>query len=269
MTSTELYDLIALPGPVRERFEQWDAEDASVMDPALEGRLLRRDEWEGAYRELAARLGEADQDHVRLLWEELRVAVRRWPRWEQAGIPLEIYRDTMAFGTRYLKDGLAAYGHYCFTAGWWFPRQLAMELFRLGSLEFELVREEGVPGIYLHIPTDASLAPEAIDDSFRRVRDFTARFYPDWRDADLYLDSWLMTPVLRAMLPEGSRILAFQDRFELQSVDAENMGAVEWIFPGHREPSASLPENTLLQKRMKAFLLAGGKPGWAKGRLKT
>ncbi len=268
MTSQELYQLIDLPRPVREQYEKWDAENASLMDPDLERHLLCRDTWSDAYQELAARLGEADSAHLRLLWEQLGVAVRQWPRWEQAGIPLEIYRDTMAFATRYLKDGLKAWGHYCFTAGWWFPRQLAMELFRLGSLEFELIREREEPRVYLHIPTDASLAAEAIDGSFRRLRDFTARYYPAWKDADLYLDSWLMSPVLRSMLPEGSRILAFQDRFELQSVDEDSMGALEWIFPGHKEVSSELPENSSLQRAMKAFLLSGGKPGWAAGRLK-
>ena len=64
-------------------------------------------------------------------------------------------------------------------------------------------------------------------------------------------------------------MLAFQDRFELFSLDEDNMGAVTWVFPGPTVPLEKLPEKSSLQKKMKAFLLSGGKPGWAAGRLKS
>ena len=47
------------------------------------------------------------------------------------------------------------------------------------------------------------------------------------------------------------------------------MGAVDWVYPGHKGISEDLPEETTLQKKMKPFLLAGGKPGWAEGILVT
>ena len=268
MDSKSFDRLIQLPEPVSEMFEAWDKEMPSRVDPDLEARLLCRETWTDAEKELEARL-EEDPAHLRLLWEELRIACRRYPRWEAAGIPLEIYRDTMMFATRYLNDALRDWGDWRFTAGWWFPRQLAMELFRLGSLEFELAALPEGRKVSLHIPSDASLAPEAIDDSLARFRDFAARFYPDWENVDLYCDSWLISPVLRDLLPATSRILAFQDRFEVLSVDTESLGAVNWVFPGPRKDFALLPENTGLQRKMKAFLLAGGKPGWAEGRLKS
>jgi len=81
----------------------------------------------------------------------------------------------------------------------------------------------------------------------------------------MYCDSWLLSPVLEELLPESSRILAFQHRFRILSVDRDNTGAIGWIYPGYREPSGQLPEDTGLQRRMKAFLLSGGKPGWAEG----
>ena len=271
MNSGEFYRLIQIPDPVRVQYEKWDAAGASRMDPDLESRLLRRDQWDDAWKELTDRLGPSDADHVRALWEELSIALRQVPRWKQAGIPREVFRDTMMFASRYLKDGLAAYGHYCFTAGWWFPRQLAMELFRLGSLEFELL--DGAEGrrVSLHIPTDASLDSEAVDDSLQRFRAFAARFFPGWTDAPMYCDSWLISPAIRPLLAEGSRIRAFQDRFEVLSADSESMGAVGWVFPGHSkdpETFGDLPEGSSLQKKMKAFLLGGGKPGWAEGRMK-
>ena len=264
LTGEELYDMLDLPAEPGELFRGWDREGKPYADEGLVRRILTRAEWAEAVEELKARIGE-DPDHLRLLWEELRIARLQWPAWLRAGLPEEVYLDTMKFATRYLNDGIKAYGRYCFTAGWWFPRQLAMELFRLGSLEFELVEHEEGRRVYLHIPSDASLAPEAVDDSLDRFRAFAAEFYPDWTGIPFYCDSWLLSPVLTELLPDSSRILAFQRRFTILSVDRENTGAINWVYPGHREPSEQLPEETALQRRMKPFLLAGGKPGWALG----
>lgn len=267
MTTETLYRLIELPKEMETLFRTWDAERRPAADAELTGRLLDRSRWDEAVKELQERIGE-DPDHLGMMWEELRIGAAQWPKWQETGIPEEIYRDTMAFATRYLYDGKAAFGHWCFTAGWWFQRHLAMELFRLGSLEYERMTVEGENRIYIHIPTNASLAPEALDESLQKCRAFMTAYYPAWAETDIWCDSWLMSPALRRLLPEGSRILGFQDRFEVQSVDAENMGAVGWVFPGPKKPYEELPEDTALQRKMKAFLLAGGKPGWAAARLK-
>ena len=268
MTSMELYRLIELPEEMMDLFSRWDRELLPKADEELIGRLLNREKWNDAERELEERIGE-DPGHLKLLWEELRIGAAQWPKWQKKGIPETIYRDTMAFGTRYLWAGKKAYGHWCFTAGWWFQRHLAMELFRLGSLEYELVNLPEGRRIYIHIPRDADLSPDALDDSLRRCREFTATFYPAWAKAEIWCDSWLMSPAIRPLLPEHSRIRGFQDRFDLQSMDTENMGAVDWVFPGMKDvPLEDLPEDTELRRKMKAFLLAGGKPGWAARKLR-
>ena len=268
MTSTELYRLITLPEEMMELFSRWDKEMTPKADSELTARLLDRKRWDEAVKDLYERVGE-DPGHLKVLWEELRIGAAQWPKWQAKGIPETIYRDTMAFGTRYLRDGKKAYGHWCFMAGWWFQRHLAMELFRLGSLEYELINGPEGRRIYIHIPTDADLSPAALDDSLRQCREFAAAYYPDWAKAEIWCDSWLMSPAIRPLLPAHSRILGFQDRFELQSMDADSMGAVEWVFPGKKDvPPEELPEETSLQKKMKAFLIAGGKPGWAARKLR-
>ena len=265
-TPEAFYELIGLPGAVRERYLAWDRENRPLADPELVRGLLCRERWDEAVGKLQDRIGP-DEDGIRILWEELRIALHRVPDWEKAGIPAEIFRDTMAFATRYLRDGAKAFGRFRFSAPRWFPRQLAMELFRLGTLEFERTAVGGERRIYVHVPTDASLAPEALDDSLARVRPFFARFFPEWGDAPVWCDSWLLSPALRKLLPPGSRILGFQDRFRVESTDPDNTGAVAWVFPGPEKPVRELPEDTSLRKSMKAFLLDGGKPGSATAQL--
>ncbi len=262
LPAAELYDLLKLPGEVRTLFEGWDRENRPFLDEALQARILCRDTWTEAERELETRIGP-DPDHLRLLWEETLIVRSQWPAYLQKGIPEEIFRDTMGFILRYLKDAKKAYGRYRFLAAWWFPRQMALELFRLGSLEYEMMPFEGETRIYIHIPSDADLSDPALDDTFLRFRRFAAEFFPEAAKAPLYCTSWLMSPKLAELLPPASRILGFQRRFRILSVDPESMDAVGWVFPGCREPWKDLPENTELQKRMKALLLRGGHPGAA------
>ena len=109
MTSAELYRLIELPEEMKELFTRWDGELTPQADEELTERLLDRTRWDGAVQELYERVGE-DPDHLKVLWEELRIGAAQWPKWQAKGIPEDIYRDTMAFGTRYLYDGKKAYG---------------------------------------------------------------------------------------------------------------------------------------------------------------
>ncbi|MBR6028047.1 MAG: DUF5596 domain-containing protein [Clostridia bacterium] len=266
MTAEELYALIELPVPVAERYRQMDSAGETVMDGELRGRLLCRERWGEAVKEMQRRLGD-DPDSLLALREELHIALDTWEGYRKAGISLDIFRETMRFATRYLNDQLKAVGRYGFTAPWWFPRQLAMEEFRLGSLEFELATEDEGRFVSVHIPSDASLRPADVDESFARARAFIAAYFPGWTDAVWSCDSWMMAPVLNRLLPGDSNILAFQRRFTLRSLNLATNGAISWVFPGRREPSPDLQEDTSLQRRMKAFVLSGGVVGWGRGEI--
>ena len=74
------------------------------------------------------------------------------------------------------------------------------------------------------------------------------------------------------MLPPESRIRKFQDAFDLTEEHPEDTADLELVFSvaeGQRESvkTEDLPENTSLQRKMKAMLLAGKKPGSARGTL--
>ena len=76
--------------------------------------------------------------------------------------------------------------------------------------------------------------------------------------------------MLKELLPPDSRILRFQEAFDIREDLPENDAALEWVFHvagGQREglDLSALPEETSLQRKMKALLLAGRKPGAAYG----
>ena len=73
--------------------------------------------------------------------------------------------------------------------------------------------------------------------------------------------------MLKDLLDEDSNILAFQNMFDIVSVDYESMKFMKWVFPGYENIDDKLPEETTIQRRMKNYLLKGKNPGCAKGYL--
>ena len=180
------------------------------------------------------------------------------------GIPDSVFISTMKFCTRFIKEHKRIYGYYSFTWAWWFPRQLFMKEFRIGELEYEFV-DSDKKKINIHIPADAHMEPGQIKKSMTEYQSFLQKYYPEWEDTEWYCESWLLSPMLSKLLPKDSNILLFQELFELENVDYENMAVLDWVFPGEKGELTSLSENTSLQRNMKRFLLDGNKVGWAKG----
>lgn len=60
--------------------------------------------------------------------------------------------------------------------------------------------------------------------------------------------------MLKDLLDEDSNILAFQNMFDIVSVDYESIKFMKWVFPGYENINGKLPEETTLQRRMKNAL---------------
>ena len=219
-------------------------------------------------QELRAALAP-DEDGMKMLACMLHCALyRTGALYADRGIPKEIFTETMRFLPRFVNAHAAAYGTPAFTWDRWFYRQLSLKEFRIGPLEYEMTEEGEERRISLHIPAGADLSPGVLYPSLRRARSFFAAFFPAYADAGMYCSSWMLSPALKELLPRSSRILAFQSLFTLSDWDRESDACLDWIFPRRDMPLGELAENTSLQKKAKAFLLSGGKIGWAQGKLK-
>ena len=152
-------------------------------------------------------------------------------------------------------------------------RQAGARLFRIGELEYELAENEpGKRAVGVHIPSDAKLEPELLNASLSRADAFLREYFPEWADLPKTCESWLLSPVLKELLPSESRILRFQNAFDLRETFPEDDAALEWVFrvaQGQRAAlkTEDLPEETSLQRSMKAMILRGRMPGNARGTL--
>lgn len=215
-----------------------------------------------AYIALKDRLGE-DPDSVKMLTCQLLCALQTYVRYCQAEISNRIFFDTMGCFSRFIGECQRKTGAVAFDRGWWTYRQLSMVLFRIGALEYEF-RANGT--VAVHIPSDADLAEDAVDNSLAGAKQFIAQHMPTYQNAEFTCRSWLLAPVLAELLDGSSRIVQFQRRFSIQQVNEADTSFFEWLFQLSPDTAiADLPENTTLQRKAKARLRSGGQIGAAFG----
>lgn len=224
------------------------------------GKLWRRETWEDGIRELETACGD-DPDGFRILTVLMHCLLDTYEKYQEKGIPDEIFGDTMKFLTRFIDEEERKSKKPAFRWAWWFPRQLSMQEFRVGHYEYELMEIDGQKKISLHIPSDAVLK----EGNIPVIREFLKKYAPEYQNAEIFCDSWLLAPALKKLLPEDSSILQFQKQFRIVKSDEENPGFLDWIYGTRSLAYEDLPEGTTLQKNMKSYLLAGGKAGVALG----
>ena len=213
----------------------------------------------------------ADADGEAELIRQMMIAVnsRSYGAWKD--LPEEIWLNTMKCFPRFIGEYRQSYGRNGFDRGFWTTRQIGARLFRIGELEYEMVEEQpGKKEISLHIPSDVLLEPEKLNDSVAHARRFFLQYFPDYADAPIVCESWLLSPALEEMLPASSRILRFRKAFEITETDPEDDAALEWVFhvaEGQRKTMKvkNFPEDTVLQREMKKRLLTGRNAGSASG----
>ncbi len=263
MNMQTLCDGIALQAPVKEAVMEFDATfDYAPLEASLSA-FCDKTAWKTSYAAIKACIGD-DPNGFRILTVMLHRAASAWEDYQAKGIEESVYWDTMKCFPRFIQEVYHDTGTWCFDRSSWTCRQIGLYLFRIGTLEYELDRKDGKPMLSVHIPTDVDLHGEAIDASLEAMYRMMARCYPGTYDhCPVTCHSWLLSPVLKELLPEDSRILAFQRRFEPITPDfGAGESVLRWVF--HTTDAAhpeTFPEHTSLQRKMKQRILAGGKIG--------
>jgi len=228
--------------------------------------LMQEETWADGLAQLKEVLGE-DPDGFKRLCCMLRCALRAKTEFDRLGIPQEIYVDTMAAFSRFVREHKESYGRYGFDRGFWTTRQVSGKLLRIGQMEYELTTLDGSPVVSLHIPTDVDLRPEVLRPSMKAGLAELYRLFPEYEGKKVYCHSWLLSPLLKDMLPEDANILRFQELFDIDPEGIPGKDVLLWVFKNPRLPKEAYPENTSLQRKLKQFFLQGGEFTEGKGYL--
>ena len=268
MENIELFRMLEIPNEVEKQLIHYGRSRNVYIPDAIINKILKRDEWDVGIKELQELLDD-DSDGIKILWELLNIISKySYEEYIKRNISNDIFVATMKFCTRFLHEYHQTFQTYKFVWAWWFPRQISLNEYRIGALEYEFVDAENRE-IAVHIPSDADLRKKSVAQSIKDFNEFRAKYYPEWKTVHLTCDTWMLMSELKEMLGKDSNIIAFQNLFEIDTVDYDAAWYMKWIFPGAENIDELLPEGTTLQREMKKYLLDGKKFGIAKGHLKA
>lgn len=266
MQIRELCNLIDVPKVVQEKVIKYENE---IDFASIENEMVQMNDpktWEKAIEGLTKLLAP-DEDGLKILTCQLYVACITYEKYRDMGISDDIYIETMKFFSRFLYYYNEIYGEYKYVWGWWAVREISMQEFRIGELEYEMTIQDNKKLISIHIPSDVNMTSSNLRKSYLDARDFFANYYPEFAKVDMICGSWLLAPALKKLLPDSSKIIQFQNSFELTSQEDDSSGFLDWIYGRRDIPFENLPEETSLQRKLKPYLLNRGKVEWANGTL--
>jgi hypothetical protein len=262
-----LLDKIEFPKVYTEKvlaeFDKWVACEAYTRDEETISHARKALDSKDIY---------GSQDGALMLLLHIATEERDHGLWER--YPEDIFVDTMSAFTLYVEFYREATGEYGYGKATWPLLLVNAKKFRIGALEYELFEESGTREIRMHIPSGTNLAPDNINNSIAGEKIFMKKYFPEWAELPHCCESWMLSPVLKDMLPESSKIRWFGTLFDVVEFLPDEKWFLEFIFKLeyfqwiNEIDYNTLREDTSLQRAMKKFVLAGGKPGAALGYLK-
>lgn len=189
--------------------------------------------------------------------------------YDERGIGEDIYYASLRDLTIWAKVCKRDFGGWGLREYDWMACQLRSEIFRLGRLQFHIIKYSGEtferagrvvragdPVINMHIPDDGPLKREYRLDSYRRAYKFFG--------LDTFVcDSWLLYPKHTEFLPERSNILDFMRDFDIIRSDDNSEWRNLWRIWGRMDDydPRKLPRDTGLRRAYADHLAGGGTTG--------
>ncbi|RSX53574.1 hypothetical protein D2E25_0897 [Bifidobacterium goeldii] len=228
-----------------------------------------------------ALIADAGENHaVTVLAVTLEAALRAWDAiYVPHNIGRDIFTATMANIALFIGERIAAFDDVNFDRAWWCWQYTSGKQYRIGALNFEMAEYASEPAglpftpgerlLHVHIPSDASLDSVHTHAAYRAAREFFAQYFPQWANAPMVTETWLLSPALKTMLSERSRILAFARDYEVLHTSPNADDGNFFVFGRSDLPLDQLPQRTGLQRAAAERLRAGGHIGIAYGRLRA
>ena len=208
----------------------------------------------------------------------LFLAVKVKEKYKQKGIDDGIYYDTMSdikiWCEKNGDEGLSNYG--------WLKNHVSFELFRIGRLQFQLYEcnsktlkykklpfSLGEKVIYIHIPEGEKLEKSRCIDSLKRANAFFLTYFPEYSYSYYFCESWLLFEGNREFMAPESNIVSFMSLFDICYSINVDLQTIERVFGKRRLFRSCYPEKTDLQRRTKAYILSGKRPGIGVGVIKA
>ena len=177
----------------------------------------------------------------------------------ERGISREVTVATLKDVNVWFKNYKAVTGKIGIGEWDWLWYHYTGHMFRLGRLQFHIIKQNGKDVINTHIPQDEPLIESECIESFNIARKFFKVIFPESTPDRFVCSSWLLSENLSDILKEESNIVKFMRLWTKTVVDEDDSAQAKqrvfgFDFNGNVQ---NAPENTSLQKSLKAYLLSG------------
>ncbi len=180
---------------------------------------------------------------------------------ERRGVPKEILSKSFSRicgCIRKNRDFKGCMGSSAFF--FWLPYYAQGKLFLLNEFDYERAEHNGKNAVGVHIPSGTKLDVASNLRSFKGALDFFDKYYPELNMSGMVCESWLLSPQVEEVMGKKTNISRFGDMFDRFDIGDTKGNAVFRFVYGFSEPYPSvdeLPENTILQRRLKEYMKAG------------
>lgn len=123
--------------------------------------------------------------------------------------------------------------------------------------QWQIALKQGDPVLEVHIPNKGSFQKEYCEKSYERAREIFAQYYPEFHYKAFYCHTWMFDTQLAKLLPPESNILQFQRKYSLFPDKTEGKDVFNFVFKLKFKTYEDMPENTRLQRAIKAHYLDG------------
>ena len=192
-------------------------------------------------------------------------------KYEQAGIPKEIYIDTIQDFRYRVYECREVYHFNGIFVAWWYWIFSNLALQKLGDLEFErtvadfsydakgVSVKKGDPIIAMHIPPKFKMSRETVTEALQK----SYRFYGFKGVVAYQCESWLLYPDFEDVFVQGGNVAEFRTFFDvLHAVDHPTFEDCWRVFKvGQIDDLDAMPTDTRLQRNMLSHLKSGGRTG--------
>ena len=131
------------------------------------------------------------------------------------------------------------------------------EIVHLPKAEWKILLRPGDIILDAHIPGHAPLSEDLCAASYARARELFAKHFPEIEAKGFHCRSWTMSPELCEVVKPGSNLLVFQNAYLRYPVPTKGEDVLNFVFFLRYTTFADLPEDTSLQRALKARYLAG------------
>lgn len=221
-----------------------------------------------------ADIREKENSRLLFLYYYLRFAYNTYQEYMDSGLSREIFFNTFLDIGYWCSNCYDRYGEYGINEYEWISKLIDHKVIRLGRLEYEpvimekdilvpeLILSKGEKVIFVHIPQGSRLNSDECDNSLGEAYKLLGKKHK------YACYSWLLEPKLLEIIPAESNIALFQKRFDIKGLGEDDRQAEERVFGRILDTASEYPDKTMLQRKIREYLIKGGSLGCGFGIMK-